>query len=351
MDEDDEEPEGRKQLAKREEPRTWPISLREDFTRSGVCVISNFLGDGTAAALRKASLGLFADGGMAPGALGGGGDGRGIQRSFRGDYVAWLGPHGVNEPTKRCRREGAVKATLRAGSKLLEDDHQFTVPSASKWVSLLGTLTARLDMVVDILCPNLDRGEVMASVYPPDCGAQFRRHLDNPCHDGRRISAVYYVNAGWQRKDGALLRCWPRQGEVEEILPDEDTLAARWEVFVGRQPRVKLLCRRLRRIFWSGIPQVACVESEMPMRFPSRFQVLFEADAIEHEVTQNRSTGIFPDGYRCAFTCWYWEGSAPHVDLPRRRRSRSNRRRRQQNGKVVRPISLQQHFWLYLCRT
>ena len=61
-------------------------------------------------------------------------------------------------------------------------------------------------------------------------------------------------------------------------------------------------------------------------------KVLFEADSIEHEarkrrtltdgwstrarlssniaqsgivqVTQNSSTGIFPDGYRCAFTCW-----------------------------------------------
>eukprot|EP00439_Symbiodinium_sp_Y106_P060221 s1483_g8.t2 len=279
MDADDDEPPG-SQLV----PRPGPACV-EAFEHTGVCVIPNFLGNGRAAALRRASLALFADGGMAPGALGGS-DGRGIQRNFRGDFVAWLGPRGVNEPTKRCRAEGAVRATLRAGSKLLEDDHPFEVPSATLWTSLLGPLTTQLDMTVATLRPDLDRGEVMASVYPPDCGAQFRRHLDNPCDDGRRISAVYYVNPGWKREDGALLRCWSRHGEVEEILPSEDTL------------------------------------------------VLFEADSIEHEVTQNSSTGIFPDGYRCAFTCWYWEGRAPNVDTPRRRRSRSNRRQRK---------------WRYLC--
>ncbi|CAE7396012.1 Egln3 [Symbiodinium microadriaticum] len=246
---DDDEPPGSQLVL-----RPGPTCVKA-FERTGICVIPNFLGGGKAAGLRRASLALFADGGMAPGALGGS-DGRGIQRNFRGDYVAWLGPRGVNEPTKRCRREGAVRATLRAGSKLLEDDHPFEVPSATLWTSLLGPLTTQLDMTVAALRPDLDRGEVMASVYPPDCGAQFRRHLDNPCDDGRRISAVYYVNPGWKREDGALLRCWSRHGEVEEILPIEDTL------------------------------------------------VLFEADSIEHEVTQNSSTGIFPDGYRCAFTCW-----------------------------------------------
>ncbi|OLP80166.1 hypothetical protein AK812_SmicGene39446 [Symbiodinium microadriaticum] len=214
---DDDEPPGSQLVL-----RPGPTCVKA-FERTGICVIPNFLGcrlhysGGKAAGLRRASLALFADGGMAPGALGGS-DGRGIQRNFRGDYVAWLGPRGVNEPTKRCRREGAVRATLRAGSKLLEDDHPFEVPSATLWTSLLGPLTTQLDMTVAALRPDLDRGEVMASVYPPDCGAQFRRHLDNPCDDGRRISAVYYVNPGWKREDGALLRCWSRHGEVEEIL-------------------------------------------------------------------------------------------------------------------------------------
>ncbi|CAE7548587.1 egl-9 [Symbiodinium sp. CCMP2592] len=184
--------------------------------------------------------------------------------------LGWVLVVSTSRPSTAVRKvpggEGAVRATLRAGSKLLEDDHPFEVPSATLWTSLLGPLTTQLDMTVATLRPDLDRGEVMASVYPPDCGAQFRRHLDNPCDDGRRISAVYYVNPGWKREDGALLRCWSRHGEVEEILPSEDTL------------------------------------------------VLFEADSIEHEVTQNSSTGIFPDGYRCAFTCWYWEGRAPNVD-------------------------------------
>ncbi|CAK0858845.1 unnamed protein product, partial [Prorocentrum cordatum] len=228
-------------------------AARGELLDGGLCVVRGLLGDDgrAAAALRHASLSLFAAGGMRPGALGGGGSGGGgqaVDKAWRGDYVAWLGDDGPLDPppSGRGRRDSAVAAAaLCAGSPLLGGRRGFWPPSREEWSALLSKLTAGMDAAVSRLHgPGLVRGDVMASVYPPGRGAGFRRHVDNPEGDGRRLSAVYYVNGAWAAADGALLRGWPGGREPpREVLPEADVL------------------------------------------------VVFRADTVEHEVTRNRIRG------------------------------------------------------------
>lgn len=68
--------------------------------------------------------------------------------------------------------------------------------------------------------------EVHFAVYPP--GGGYQRHLDRFRDDDRRtLTVILYLNEGWRREDGGLLRFWPEPaGEPLEILPAGGTLVA-----------------------------------------------------------------------------------------------------------------------------
>lgn len=61
-------------------------------------------------------------------------------------------------------------------------------------------------------------------------GAFYRRHLDAfRGHDGRVVSTVVYLNAGWRRADGGRLRLWgaPReQAPLLDVVPEGGTLVS-----------------------------------------------------------------------------------------------------------------------------
>jgi len=62
------------------------------------------------------------------------------------------------------------------------------------------------------------RSDVMAAVYPGN-GARFRRHIDNTANDGRVLTAVLYLNPGWDPAHGGALRI---HGRVEGGGDDND---------------------------------------------------------------------------------------------------------------------------------
>ncbi|MEO6799713.1 MAG: 2OG-Fe(II) oxygenase [Rhodanobacter sp.] len=56
------------------------------------------------------------------------------------------------------------------------------------------------------------------AVYPP--GAGYMRHLDRMRDsDARVVSAVFYLNDGWQETDGGALRLYLPDGSARDIFP------------------------------------------------------------------------------------------------------------------------------------
>lgn len=59
--------------------------------------------------------------------------------------------------------------------------------------------------------------------YPP--GGFYLKHLDRFRDDDRRaVSAVLYLNDGWQAEDGGQLRLYLADGQVRDVLPEAGTL-------------------------------------------------------------------------------------------------------------------------------
>ena len=108
------------------------------------------------------------------------------------------------------------------------------------------------------------RSDAQCSLYQAD-GSRYARHVDNRCADGygqrcngRRLSAIYYVNPVWEADHGGELRLWGKRGggsdgreaagEVVEprvdVAPTSDRLVLFWsdkrnphEVLPSHAPR------------------------------------------------------------------------------------------------------------------
>lgn len=137
----------------------------------------------------------------------------GIQNpAARGDQTAWLSSN----------TEGTLKDFTRR----------------------IDTLVAELKRSVPSLHGIGDRSLVHCAKYP-GAGARYIRHTDNTCEDGigihcngRRLTAVYYLNAGWSSGDGGELRIWPPVAALEKLgatesqpLADVQPLADRVVLF------------------------------------------------------------------------------------------------------------------------
>ncbi|MDR2307666.1 MAG: 2OG-Fe(II) oxygenase [Paucimonas sp.] len=65
---------------------------------------------------------------------------------------------------------------------------------------------------------GLEDFECHFALYPP--GAFYRRHLDRFRDDDRRmVSAVLYLNEGWQPEDGGQLRMFLAEGVEHDVQP------------------------------------------------------------------------------------------------------------------------------------
>lgn len=151
-------------------------------------------------------------------------------RSLRGDRIAWPD----------------VDGTGRFGDAL------------RSWIKALDELVLQLQPLLNDateLARVSHREPPMASVYPQH--ARYIRHYDNNCEEGlgdcngRRLTAVYYLNKGITDSDGGHLRILGQRGGVYDILPSFDTLSLFWsdrrsphEVMPNRSqtPRRALSC-------------------------------------------------------------------------------------------------------------
>ena len=77
---------------------------------------------------------------------------------------------------------------------------------------------------------HLDGCNQMCAVYPGG-GAFYVKHRDAlPYKAGRKLTVIYYLNAGWQRDHGGELRIWPSDDEAPVIV---EPIADRLLLFIS----------------------------------------------------------------------------------------------------------------------
>eukprot|EP00794_Sanderia_malayensis_P017795 gene17795-19572_t len=124
------------------------------------------------------------------------------KQKVRGDMVMWLDTN-TNSTT-----HAAVRSAEMSMSELVH--------------GLNGT---------DILHGSIirSRSSVMAACYPGN-GAGYKRHVDNPSNDGRKLTSILYLNKDYNRaRDGGVLRMYPRNDDRHyDIDPTGGRLVLFW---------------------------------------------------------------------------------------------------------------------------
>ena len=106
-----------------------------------------------------------------------------VQEGIRGDAIQWLEP----------------------GQAAVSD----------RYLALMDSLRGELNRQLYL---GLEDFECHFALYPP--GAFYRRHLDRFRDDDRRmVSAVLYLNEGWQPEDGGQLRMFLADGVEHDVEP------------------------------------------------------------------------------------------------------------------------------------
>lgn len=84
------------------------------------------------------------------------------------------------------------------------------------------------------------RSRVMVTKYEgrDDLSSHYEKHLDNGNRNGRKVTAIYYVNKEWRRSDGGALRLYLRgrcgaAEDEEEVYCDVEPLVDRLVLFMS----------------------------------------------------------------------------------------------------------------------
>lgn len=130
--------------------------------------------------------------------------------------------HELLREVKACEAEGKLQTgTLRGGfeSPKARGDQMGWLSTATswpfeQWTRRVDTLVSELKSRVPGLAGISERSQAHCAKY--DVGARYVRHCDNTCDhghgancNGRRLTAVYYLNTEWACGDGGELRLWP----------------------------------------------------------------------------------------------------------------------------------------------
>lgn len=174
-----------------------------DLDQYGVCVVDNFLGRERGEKVlgevkNLHSRGLFQDGQLVSYKT------HRDAKTVRSDRITW-----VDGRSSDCRNiDGLVERVDRV-------------------VMMANRMSGNGEMG---RCKIDGRTKAMVACYPAG-GSRYVKHVDNPNRDGRRVTAIYYLNPGWDaRKDGGLLRIFPAGWNdlVADIEPVFDRLLFFW---------------------------------------------------------------------------------------------------------------------------
>ncbi|XP_043277569.1 egl nine homolog 1-like [Venturia canescens] len=181
------------------------ISFIRDMNEYGVCIFDDFVGPELGMAILKEVQNIHGAGMFKDGQLVSNKAGTNSLKRIRSDQTTW-----VDGKQKGCRNIGTLVSKV---DEIIA--RAIRMPNKGKMANLM----------------IHGRTEAMVACYPGD-GSHFVKHVDNPNHDGRCITAIYYLNKNWDiEKNGGLLRIFPegwRRDMVANIEPLFDRLLFFW---------------------------------------------------------------------------------------------------------------------------
>ena len=201
--------------------------------------------------------------------------------------------HGSRQTTDDATRSDRIG--------FLEPDRPESCPTTGAvraYIALADELRARLaeeDPLVEAVQGSLDGCNFMAAVYPGG-GARYVKHRDAlPYKAGRKLTLIYYLNAGWRPEHGGELRLWPREGDPVVVPPVADRLCAADLDRPSSARRRLPLSRMTGRTFFHHTPPSALSSARsrcprchalpsQPLRSPPRCRSVCFVSSLEHEV-------------------------------------------------------------------
>ncbi|XP_069118295.1 egl nine homolog 1-like isoform X2 [Argopecten irradians] len=94
-----------------------------------------------------------------------------------------------------------LRAEIRSDRMAWVDRNQEDIPQIGRAVERLDSIMTDLNSLFeDKDCFINSRTKVMVTCYPGE-GTCYRRHVDNPTKDGRRITCILYLNRDWNVQD------------------------------------------------------------------------------------------------------------------------------------------------------
>lgn len=163
------------------------------LVEKGWGVFPNFIGADEVAAIREECQALRRMGGFRHAGVGTGA-GLKVRPEIRTDQVLWLDP-------------------------------SLATPAQARWLGHIERLRQAINRDLYL---GLFEWEGHFAVYPP--GSYYKRHLDQFQGIGlRTVTAILYLNDGWQPEDGGQLRLYLDKGDDSpylDVLPEAGTLVS-----------------------------------------------------------------------------------------------------------------------------
>jgi hypothetical protein len=166
----------------------------------------------------------------------------GREENIRTDTLGWLDC--TSQPD-----EGIVKTTCSFDedkSKNKWENLHYLLQRIETIVSELGDINCskintenlnknEIDCINDInLCKSRSKSMVTLYSGKDDDSSRYTKHYDNGNLNGRKLTAIYYMNDNWKRKDGGALRLYTQNIEdknSEEIYCDVEPISDRLVLF------------------------------------------------------------------------------------------------------------------------
>jgi SM-20-related protein len=186
-------------------------AIVDDLATRGWSQQTLFLPEALSRALAGECRRRYSEGELNPAGVGRGAS-QEVREAIRGDQIQWLDP-GESAPCDRY----------------------------------LETMDSLRQAINQGLYLGLEDFECHFALYPP--GAFYKRHLDRFRDDDRRtVSAVLYLNEGWQPEEGGQLRMFLHDGVVHDVQPQAGTLV----VFLSGDVPHEVLPARRERLSLTG---------------------------------------------------------------------------------------------------